>query len=146
MMTKELKESNAAKGVSQSKIILKGNHFELIVIEINIRNREMRVISGYGLHESWSEAEKLPQSNQQNKTKQLGWCGIIIGKKKKPTTNTTTPHHHTTPELLHFKPLQDNLGLQPYSNSTRRNMEDDLNIFENGRQPQFLKEDNLIFF
>ena len=29
----------------------------------------------------------LPQPNQQNKTKQLGWCGIIIGKKK-------TPHHH----------------------------------------------------
>jgi hypothetical protein len=26
--------------------------------------------------------------------------------------------------------------MQPYSNPTRRNMEDDLNIFENGRQPQ----------
>ena len=25
----------------------------------------------------------------QNKTKQLGWCGIIIGKKPTP------PHHHT---------------------------------------------------
>jgi hypothetical protein len=31
--------------------------------------------------------ELLPQPNQQNKTKQLGWCGIIIGKK-----TTTTPH------------------------------------------------------
>jgi hypothetical protein len=29
----------------------------------------------------------LPQPNQQNKTKQLGWCGIIIGK----NPNTTTP-------------------------------------------------------
>ena len=30
----------------------------------------------------------LPQPKQQNKTKQLGWCGIIIGKK------TTTPPPH----------------------------------------------------
>jgi hypothetical protein len=37
--------------------------------------------------------------------------------------------------------------MQPYSNLTRRNMEDDLNIFENGRRPQFfLKEDDLKFF
>ena len=27
--------------------------------------------------------------------------------------------------------------MQPYSNPTRRNMEDNLNIFENGRRPQF---------
>ena len=27
--------------------------------------------------------------------------------------------------------------MQPYSNPTRRNMEDDLNILENGRRPQF---------
>jgi hypothetical protein len=56
----------------------------------------------------------LQQSNQQHKTKQLGWCGIIIGKK-----TTTTPHHHhttppphhttTTPEWLHFKQLPGNL-------------------------------------
>ena len=37
--------------------------------------------------------------------------------------------------------------MQTYSNPTRRNMEDDLDIFENGRQPQFfLKEDDLNFF
>jgi hypothetical protein len=37
--------------------------------------------------------------------------------------------------------------MQPYSNPTRRNMEDDLNIFENGRRPLFfLKEDDLNFF
>jgi hypothetical protein len=36
--------------------------------------------------------------------------------------------------------------MQPYFNPTRRNMEDVLNIFENGRQLTiFLKEDNLIF-
>jgi hypothetical protein len=28
-------------------------------------------------------------------------------------------------------------GMQPYSNPTRRNVEDNLNIFENGRRPQF---------
>jgi hypothetical protein len=31
------------------------------------------------------------QPTTQNKTKQFGWSGIIIGKK-----NHTTPHHHTT--------------------------------------------------
>jgi hypothetical protein len=37
--------------------------------------------------------------------------------------------------------------MQPYSNSTRINMEDNQNILENGRRPQFfLKEDKLIFF
>jgi hypothetical protein len=36
--------------------------------------------------------------------------------------------------------------MHPYSNPTRRNMEDDLTIFENGRRPQFFsKEDDLIF-
>jgi hypothetical protein len=38
---------------------------------------------------------KLPHPNQQNKTKKLGWCGIIIG--KKPTTTTTT-----TPDVITF--------------------------------------------
>jgi hypothetical protein len=37
--------------------------------------------------------------------------------------------------------------MQPYSNPTRRNMEDNLNIFENRRRPQFFfKEGNLSFF
>jgi hypothetical protein len=31
-----------------------------------------------------------PQSNQQHKTKQLGWCGIFISKK---TTITPPPPH-----------------------------------------------------
>ena len=57
----------------------------------------------------------LQQPNQQHKTKQLGWCGIIIGK--------NPPHH----KLI--------FGIQPFSNPTRRNMEDDLNIFENERRP-----------
>ena len=54
----------------------------------------------------------------------------------------TTPHHtgddynsgsSRQPRKLFF-------GMQPYSNPTRRNMEDDLNIFEIGRQPQFCFE------
>ena len=46
--------------------------------------------------------------------------------------------------------------MHPYYNATRRNMEDDLNIFENGRRPQFFfkgrrpqlfeMEDDLNFF
>ena len=47
--------------------------------------------------------------------------------------------------LSHFQATQE-ADLQPYSNPTRRNVEDDLNIFENGRRPQFLKkEDDQIF-
>jgi hypothetical protein len=43
----------------------------------------------------------LPQLNQQNKTKQLGWCRIIIGKKN---TTTTTPHHTGCDYILsHFQ-------------------------------------------
>ena len=38
--------------------------------------------------------------------------------------------------------------MQPYSNPTIRKMEEYLNIFENGRRPQFFwkNEDNLNFF
>ena len=34
--------------------------FELVVVEIQIRNKGVRIISGYGPQESWSEAERLP--------------------------------------------------------------------------------------
>jgi hypothetical protein len=30
--------------------------------------------------------------------------------------------------------------MQPYSNPTKRNMEDELNIFENGRRPQLFSK------
>ena len=74
----------------------------------------------------------LPEPNQQNNTKQLGWCELIIGK---------ITHHHTG---FHYnsgssrQPRKLISGMQPYVNPTRWIMEDDLNIFENGRQPQFL--------
>ena len=34
--------------------------FELIVIEIKIRNKEIRIMTGYGPQETWSEEERLP--------------------------------------------------------------------------------------
>ena len=34
--------------------------FELLVVEIKIANREIRIISGYGPQESWLEAERMP--------------------------------------------------------------------------------------
>jgi hypothetical protein len=38
-------------------------------------------------------------------------------------------------------------GMQPYSNPPRRNMEDDLNILENGRRPTFFeKRKTTLFF
>jgi hypothetical protein len=45
------------------------------------------------------------QPTKQNKTKQLGWCGIIIGKKTTTTTTTTTPPppHRNDYILSHFQ-------------------------------------------
>ena len=34
--------------------------FELLVVEIQIRNKDIRIISGYGPQESWSESERMP--------------------------------------------------------------------------------------
>ena len=34
--------------------------FELLVVEIQIRNKEIRIISGYGPQETWKEEERLP--------------------------------------------------------------------------------------
>ena len=34
--------------------------FELIVVEVKINNREIRIITGYGPQEHWKESEKLP--------------------------------------------------------------------------------------
>ena len=49
---------------------------------------------------------------------------------KKTRKQEKPPHHHTAPHhVITFKAVQSNLG---------RNMEDDLNIFENGRRPQFV--------
>jgi hypothetical protein len=80
----------------------------------------------------------LPQSNQQPKTTKNNfcWCGIIIGKKKPPHHTTTTPpqcDYNSGSSRQHRKL---NFGIQSYSNPTRRNIEDNLNIFENGRRPQ----------
>jgi hypothetical protein len=45
------------------------------------------------------------QPTTQNKTKQLGWCGIIIGKINHTTTTTTTPPPpHRVP--LHLRQFQ----------------------------------------
>jgi hypothetical protein len=34
--------------------------FELLVVEIQVRNKEIRVISGYGPQESWAESQRMP--------------------------------------------------------------------------------------
>jgi hypothetical protein len=53
--------------------------------------------------------------------------------------HTTTPphHHHRTGDDYIYgtsrQPRKLIFGMHPYFNSTRRNMEDDLNFFENGR-------------
>ena len=34
--------------------------FELIVVEVNVSGKEIRVMSGYGPQENWTEEEKMP--------------------------------------------------------------------------------------
>ena len=34
--------------------------FELIVVEIKIRNKEIRIMTGYGPQECWAETERMP--------------------------------------------------------------------------------------
>jgi ribosomal protein L13 len=72
--------------------------------------------------------------------KQKNLVGVVLLSVNKTTTTTTTPPHHTG--MITFKatsrqPRKLIFGMQPYSNPTRRNMENDLNIFENGGRPQF---------
>jgi ribosomal protein L13 len=98
-----------------------------------------------------------PTNNtKQNKTTWLVW---YYNRQK------THHHHHTTPDVITFEATSRQtrkliFGMQPYSNPTRRGMEDNLNIFENGRikkkmQPKTIKiksniilkmEDNIHLF
>jgi hypothetical protein len=80
-------------------------------------------------------------NNQQNKAKQLLLGGSIIGKK----TTTTTPGSITI-EATSRQPRKLIFGMQPYSNPTRRNRDDDLNNFEHGRRPHFKKEEDYLNF
>jgi hypothetical protein len=45
-------------------------------------------------------------------------------------------YHNTTPDVITILAVTGNMifGWQPYFNPTGRNMEDNLNIFENGRR------------
>ena len=36
------------------------NEFELLVVEVKVSNREIRIMSGYGPQESWPENERMP--------------------------------------------------------------------------------------
>ena len=36
-----------------------GDDFELVVVEIKINNKEIRIISGYSPQETWNEADRL---------------------------------------------------------------------------------------
>ena len=105
---------------------------------------------------SWRTKVNLYCHNPTNNPKQLKttFVGVVLLSVKNPP-----PHHDhttTTPGIITFKVLWGKLSClilinwinQPYSNPTRWNMEDDLNIFENGRRPQFFwKMDfDIIFF
>ena len=48
------------KALSPMLISDYNDEFELIIVEIKLHNKQIRVISGYGPQESWCEAERLP--------------------------------------------------------------------------------------
>ena len=78
--------------------------------------------------------------NPTNNPKQLKtiFVGVVLVSVRKP--HHTTPPHHTGDDYNLGSSRQSRkliFGMQSYSNQNRTHMEDDLNIFENGRQPQF---------
>ena len=48
------------KALSPMLIKAYSDDFELVVVEIKINNKEIRIISGYGPQETWNEADRLP--------------------------------------------------------------------------------------
>ena len=48
------------KGLNSVLIEEYCDNFELLVVKINIANRNIRVMSGYGPQESWVESERMP--------------------------------------------------------------------------------------
>jgi hypothetical protein len=72
--------------------------------------------------------------NPTNNPKQLKttFVGVVILSVRK----TTTPPRLITIYFTSRQPRKLIFGMQSYSNPTRRNIADHLNIFENGRQPQ----------
>ena len=50
----------AHKGLSPCLIQEYENEFELLVIEVKISNKEIRIMSGYGPQECWPENERMP--------------------------------------------------------------------------------------
>ena len=50
----------AHKALDPKLIIEYSEDFELVVIEIKIRNKEVRIMTGYGPQESWNEVDRMP--------------------------------------------------------------------------------------
>ena len=48
------------KGLKPVLIKEYSEHFELLVVEISVSNKDIRIISGYGPQESWPEEERIP--------------------------------------------------------------------------------------
>ena len=67
---------------------------------------------------------------------------MVLLSVRETTPHHTTPHHTGDDYNLGSsrQPRKLIFGMQPYSNPTRRNIDDDLNIFEKGRRPQFFEK------
>ena len=50
----------AHKGLDPVLIQEYSDDFELLVVEVKIRNKEIRIISGYGPQETWPDVERMP--------------------------------------------------------------------------------------
>ena len=48
------------KGLKPFLIQEYSSDFELLVVEVKVANRDVRIISGYGPQESWPETERMP--------------------------------------------------------------------------------------
>ena len=48
--------------ISLNPMLIKeySNEFELLVVEIEVANQKLRIVSGYGPQENWSEQDRIP--------------------------------------------------------------------------------------
>ena len=96
------------------------DEFELLVVEIKLGNKEVRVISGYGPQENWRKEERMPffvKLEEEVKKAKLNEKGVLIqmdaNSKLGPNIIKGDPHSQTdngkilSENLDYFKYLEE---------------------------------------
>ena len=98
------------------------------------------------IYKNYSSTLQPQHKNHPYNKKTMTWLDLVFVTDQLNTTRVgfdkvmgwPTPPTHPLKLLRHFQATQkDGFGMQPYFDPNRWNIEDDLNIFENWRRPQF---------